>query len=60
MQAKDLGIVMDTAEEYGMPFPSATIDTQLFNQMLEMGMTDLDNSAVVGAIENLTGMSLLD
>ena len=60
MQAKDLGIVMDTAEEYGMPLPSATIDTQLFNQMLEMGMTDLDNSAVVGAIENLTGMSLLD
>jgi 2-hydroxy-3-oxopropionate reductase len=58
MQAKDLGIVMDTAREYGIPLPSAAVHTQLFNAMLEMGMRDLDNSAVLGVIEKLAGVEL--
>lgn len=58
MQAKDLGIVMDTAREYGIPLPSAAVHTQLFNAMLEMGMRDLDNSAVIGVIEKLAGVEL--
>lgn len=60
MQAKDLGIVMDTARKYGIPAPSAALHTQLFNAMMEMDMGSLDNSAVVGVIENLAGTSLLD
>ena len=60
MQAKDLGIVMDTARHYGIPAPSAAMHTQLFNSMLEMGMSDLDNSAVIGVIEALSRTSLLD
>jgi 2-hydroxy-3-oxopropionate reductase len=60
MQAKDLGIVMDTAREYGVPLPSTAIHTQLFNAMLEMGMSELDNSAVIGVIENIAGVNLLD
>jgi 2-hydroxy-3-oxopropionate reductase len=59
MQAKDLGIVMDTARQYGMPLPAAAANTQLFNAMLEMGMAELDNSAVVGVLESLAGMELL-
>ena len=59
MQAKDLGIVMDTAREYGMPLPAASVNTQLYNAMLEMGMRDLDNSAVVGVFEMLAGMELV-
>lgn len=58
MQAKDLGIVMDTAREYGVSLPSSAINTQLFNAMLEMGMEELDNSAVIGVIENLAGEEL--
>jgi len=58
MQAKDLGIVMDTARQYGIPLPAAAVHTQLFNSMLEMGMADLDNSAVVGVIEALSGTLL--
>ncbi|MBG0786625.1 MAG: NAD-binding protein [Anaerolineaceae bacterium] len=58
MQAKDLGIVMDTAREYGIPLPSAAVHTQLFNAMLEMGMRELDNSAVLGVIEKLAGTEL--
>ena len=60
MQAKDLGIVLDTARQYGIPLPSAAVHGQLFNAMLEMGMAELDNSAVIGVIEALAGVSLLD
>jgi 2-hydroxy-3-oxopropionate reductase len=58
MQAKDLGIVMDTAREYGVALPSSAVNTQLFNAMLEMGMRELDNSAVIGVIEQLAGIKL--
>jgi 2-hydroxy-3-oxopropionate reductase len=58
MQAKDLGIILDTAREYHIPLPSAAVDAQLFNAMLEMGMADLDNSAVLGVIEALAGAKL--
>lgn len=60
MQAKDLGIVMDTAKQYGIPLPGTATNTQLFNAMLEMGMAELDNSAVIGVIETLANTSLLD
>jgi 2-hydroxy-3-oxopropionate reductase len=60
MQAKDLGIIMETAKEYGAPLPSAAVDAQLFNAMLEMEMGNLDNSAVIGVLEKLSGISLLD
>lgn len=60
MQAKDLGIVMDTAKEYGVPLPATAIHTQLFNAMLQMGMAELDNSAVIGVIEELAHTRLLD
>jgi 2-hydroxy-3-oxopropionate reductase len=60
MQVKDLGIVLDTAREYGIPLPAAATHTQLFNAMLEMGMRELDNSAVIGVIEALAGADLLE
>ena len=60
MQAKDLNIIMETAREYGIPLPSAAVDAQLFNAMLEMQMGDLDNSAVVGVIEALANTKLLE
>jgi 2-hydroxy-3-oxopropionate reductase len=59
MQAKDLGIVMDTARQYGAVLPSTSVNMQLFNAMLQMGMADLDNSAVVGVIEALANTGLL-
>lgn len=60
MQAKDLDIVIETARQYGIPLPSAAVHTQLYHAMLEMGMRDLDNSAVIGVIEHLANVSLLD
>jgi 2-hydroxy-3-oxopropionate reductase len=60
MQAKDLNIILETARQYGIPLPSAAVDAQLFNAMLEIGMGDLDNSAVLGVIEALANVNLLD
>jgi 2-hydroxy-3-oxopropionate reductase len=60
MQAKDLGIVMETAREYRIPLPSAAVHAQLYQAMLEMDMPDLDNSAVIGVLEILAGEKLLD
>ncbi len=58
MQAKDLNIILETAREYGIPLPSAAVDSQLFNAMLQVGMGELDNSAVLGIIEKLAGVEL--
>jgi 2-hydroxy-3-oxopropionate reductase len=60
MQLKDMKIVMETAREYGIPLPSATENTKLFQQMIDMGMGEQDNSAIVGVIEHLAGVRLLD
>jgi 2-hydroxy-3-oxopropionate reductase len=60
MQAKDLGIVLDTAREYGIPLPAASTHAQLYSAMLQMGMAELDNSAVIGVIETLAKQNLLE
>jgi 2-hydroxy-3-oxopropionate reductase len=58
MQAKDLNIILETAREYGIPLPSAAIDAQLYNAMLQNDMGDLDNSAVLGILEQMSGEAL--
>ncbi len=58
MQAKDLAIVLETARQYGVPLPAASIHAQLFEAMKQAGMGDLDNSAVLGVIELLSGEKL--
>jgi 2-hydroxy-3-oxopropionate reductase len=58
MQAKDLNIILETAREYGVPLPSAAVDAQLYNAMLQNGMGELDNSAVLGVLEQLAGERL--
>lgn len=60
LQAKDLNIVLDTARQYGVPLPAAAVHGQLFNAMLALGMAELDNSAVIGVIEALAGVELLE
>ena len=60
MQAKDLGIVLDTARQYGIPLPATGVHAQLFYAMLEMGMGELDNSAIIAVIELLAGAKLAE
>ncbi len=59
LQLKDLHIVRDTAVQNDLPLPGTTANMQLFERMVELGMGDLDNSAVLGVLEQLAGISLL-
>ncbi len=58
MQTKDLNIIMETAREYGIPLPSAALDLQLYTAMLQAGLGDLDNSAILNIIEGLANEQL--
>ncbi len=58
MQSKDLGIVMDTARAYGIPLPGTAINSQLFQSMVDCGLGEMDNSAVISVIEMLAGEKL--
>ncbi|HSL27659.1 MAG TPA: NAD(P)-binding domain-containing protein [Anaerolineales bacterium] len=60
MQLKDLKIILDTAQEYDIPVSGTIANTELFREMIEMGMGELDNSAVVGVIEEKAGVRILD
>src|SRR5512142_1438455 len=58
MQLKDLKIILDTAQEYDNPISGTIANTELFQQMIDSGMGDLDNSAVVGVIEAKAGIEI--
>ncbi len=60
MQLKDLGIILETAREYDIPVSATEENTRLFQQMIDLGLGELDNSAVVGVIEKLAGIGILD
>jgi 2-hydroxy-3-oxopropionate reductase len=59
MQLKDMNIILDTAKEYGVPISSTEENTRLYQQMIDMGMGELDNSAIVGVIEKLAGVEIV-
>jgi len=58
MQLKDLKIILETAHEYDIPISGTTENTKLFQQMIDLGMGELDNSAVVGVIEKMAGIEI--
>jgi 2-hydroxy-3-oxopropionate reductase len=59
MQLKDLRIIRETAKEYDIPISGTIANAELFQQMIDLGMGDLDNSAVVGVIEKLAGVEIV-
>ena len=59
MQLKDLRIILDTAQEYDIPISGTAANADLFQQMIDAGMGDLDNSAVVGVIEEKAGVKIV-
>jgi 2-hydroxy-3-oxopropionate reductase len=60
MQLKDLKIILDTAQEYDIPISGTIENAKLFQQMIDSGMGELDNSAVVGVIEEKAGVKILE
>ncbi|OGO25362.1 MAG: 2-hydroxy-3-oxopropionate reductase [Chloroflexi bacterium RBG_16_51_16] len=60
MQLKDLKIILETANEYAIPLNSAGQHLRIFQEMIDQGEGELDNSAVVGVLERLAGVGILD
>jgi len=58
MQLKDLKIILETSNEYDIPVPGTTENTKLFQQMIDAGLGELDNSAVVSVIEQMAGIEI--
>ncbi|KAG5473003.1 hypothetical protein CUR178_02919 [Leishmania enriettii] len=58
LQSKDMGIVMDSAKEFGVPLPSTAVNAQLFQAMVQNGDGDLDNAAVVSVLERMANIRI--
>jgi 2-hydroxy-3-oxopropionate reductase len=58
LHRKDLDIILALAREYGAALPVTAIVGQLFTALVESGKGDLDNSALLTVIEELSNHSL--
>jgi 2-hydroxy-3-oxopropionate reductase len=58
LHRKDLDIIQALAREYGAALPVTAIVGQLFTALVESGKGDLDNSALLTVIEELSNHSL--
>jgi 2-hydroxy-3-oxopropionate reductase len=54
LHRKDLGIIMQTAREYGVALPVTALVDQLFATLMERGRGDLDHSALLTVVEELS------
>lgn len=53
LHRKDLNIVLQTAQEYGIKLPVTDLVEQMFTKLVENGKGDLDHSALLTVIEDL-------
>jgi len=54
LHRKDLGIVLATAEEYGVALPVTALVNQMFTTLVNEGQAELDHSALLTHIEKLS------
>jgi 3-hydroxyisobutyrate dehydrogenase len=60
LQQKDLRLVLETADELGVPLPGTALVFQLYRALQARGLGGEGNHALVKALETLSGMSLGD
>jgi 3-hydroxyisobutyrate dehydrogenase len=60
LQQKDLRIVLDTADEAGIPLPGVSLVFQLYRSLQAQGLGEQGNHALVKALEQLAGVRLGD
>jgi len=58
LQQKDLRLVLETADELGMPLPGVAFVYQLYRSLQHRGLGSEGNHALVKALENLAGVEL--
>jgi 2-hydroxy-3-oxopropionate reductase len=54
---KDLGLIMESARELGVPLPATAVVQELFNAMRVKGRGGLDHSGIITLLEDLAGAS---
>jgi 2-hydroxy-3-oxopropionate reductase len=59
LHRKDLGIIMQTAREYGVALPATALVDQLFSTLVECGRGELDHSALLMVVEELSHHALV-
>ncbi len=60
LHRKDLGIIMDSGKEFGVPLPVTSLVSQLYDALAANGKGDLDHSALITAIEGLANFSVAE
>ena len=58
LQQKDLRIVLDTADELGVPLPGTSLVFQLYRALQSRGLGSEGNHALVKALEEMSGIEL--
>ena len=58
LHRKDLNIILQTAREYGVTLPVSTLVEQMFTNLVEHEKGDLDHSALLTVIEELSNHSI--
>ena len=53
---KDLNIIMATARDLNVPLPATAMAHELFSTLLAQGRGDLDHSAVITVLEDMSGV----
>lgn len=60
LQQKDLRLVLDAADELGVPMPGVALVYQLYRSLQTRGLGSEGNHALVKALENLSGLEMGD
>jgi len=60
LQQKDLRLVLEAADEIGVPLPGVALVFQLYRSLQAHGLGSEGNHALVKALENLSGIELGD
>lgn len=60
LQQKDLRLVLEAADELGVPMPGTSLVFQLYRALQAQGLGDEGNHALVKALEELAGIQLGD
>jgi 3-hydroxyisobutyrate dehydrogenase-like beta-hydroxyacid dehydrogenase len=58
LQQKDLRLVLEAAEELGLPMMATSMVHQLYNKLQKDGKGGLGNHALVQAMEDMAGVRL--
>jgi 2-hydroxy-3-oxopropionate reductase len=58
LHSKDLRIILETAREFGVALPFAALADQLYTGLVQNGDGELDHSALLKMIEQLSGYTI--